>query len=59
MYINSVNCHFQPHIRKAALTALNVWVAQSGLLPFVEADIFSDELRKENPFLRAEVRLGL
>ena len=35
--------------------ALNAWLEQSSLLPFLEAEIFSEELRKENPYLRAEV----
>ena len=52
----------QPNIRQVAVAALNVWLEQigpTGLVSFVEAELFSDALKLENPFLRAEVRTNL
>lgn len=45
----------KPQIRAAAVATLTVWVDQGGIQPFVEAEIFSDELKKENPNLRIEL----
>ena len=52
----------QPNIRQVAVAALNVWLEQigpTGLVSFVEAELFSDALKLENPFLRAEVSTNL
>jgi hypothetical protein len=49
---------FQPQVRKAAKECLDAWVEQGGLVPFVEAEIFSDALSKENPNLRADVSIS-
>uniref|UniRef100_UPI00358F8D0F LOW QUALITY PROTEIN: cytoskeleton-associated protein 5-like n=1 Tax=Myxine glutinosa TaxID=7769 RepID=UPI00358F8D0F len=42
-------------IRAAALSALNAWVDQTGLKDWLEGDDMSEELKKENPFLRQEL----
>lgn len=46
---------FQPQIRTAARACLDAWVEQGCMASFVEGEIFSDALAKENPNLRAEV----
>lgn len=48
--------YFQPHIRTAAITALNAWYDQIGLAPFIEGEIIFGALSTENPFLRTEVK---
>jgi len=45
----------QSSVRQSATQTLNVWVEQTGLPVFVEAEILSDALKLENPILRAEV----
>jgi len=45
----------QPGVRQSATQTLNAWVQQTGLPIFVEAEIFTDALKLENPILRAEV----
>ena len=45
----------QPQVRATARATLNGMVDQGGILPFVEAEIFSDALTKDNPNLKAEV----
>jgi hypothetical protein len=42
-------------MRQSAVQTLNVWVEQTGLVVFVEAELFVDALKQENPNLRAEV----
>lgn len=42
-------------MRAGAVNAMNIWAENSTLLPFVEAEVFSDALKVENPALRAEV----
>ncbi|KAI4893382.1 hypothetical protein NFI96_022503 [Prochilodus magdalenae] len=45
----------QPNIRTAAMTTLNAWVEQTGLKEWLEGEDLSEELKRENPFLRQEV----
>lgn len=45
----------KPAIRLQAATALSAWVEQTGLVVFVEAQLFSDHLKLENPMLRTEL----
>lgn len=53
------NCNrtlfFQPNVRAAALTTLNAWVEQTGPKEWLEGEDLSEELKRENPFLRQEV----
>uniref|UniRef100_A0A8C4QFW4 Cytoskeleton-associated protein 5 n=1 Tax=Eptatretus burgeri TaxID=7764 RepID=A0A8C4QFW4_EPTBU len=42
-------------VRAAALSALNAWVDQTGLKYWLEGEDLSEELKKENPFLRQEL----
>ena len=42
-------------MRAAALATLNSWVEQTGMKLWLEGEEFSEELKKENPFLRQEV----
>ncbi|XP_018619356.1 cytoskeleton-associated protein 5 isoform X3 [Scleropages formosus] len=43
------------NVRAAALTTLNAWVEQTGMKEWLEGEDLSEELKKENPFLRQEV----
>ncbi|KAL4642009.1 cytoskeleton-associated protein 5 isoform X1 [Arapaima gigas] len=43
------------NVRAAALTTLNGWVEQTGMKEWLEGEDLSEELKKENPFLRQEV----
>uniref|UniRef100_A0A4W4GEB5 TOG domain-containing protein n=1 Tax=Electrophorus electricus TaxID=8005 RepID=A0A4W4GEB5_ELEEL len=45
----------KPNVRTAAMTTLNVWVEQTGLKEWLEGEDLSEELKRENPFLRQEV----
>ena len=45
----------QPSVRQSATQTLNMWVEQTGLAIFVEAEIMTDALKMENPILRTEV----
>ena len=42
-------------VRQAAVHALDAWVEQTKLTPFVEDGVFAESLRIENPFLRSTV----
>ncbi|XP_063045140.1 cytoskeleton-associated protein 5-like [Engraulis encrasicolus] len=42
-------------VRAAALTTLNAWVEQTGVKDWLEGEELSEELKKENPFLRQEL----
>ncbi|KAL2089066.1 hypothetical protein ACEWY4_015965 [Coilia grayii] len=42
-------------VRAAALSALNVWAEQTGVKEWLEGEELSEELKKENPFLRQEL----
>ncbi|KAI2648457.1 Cytoskeleton-associated protein 5 [Labeo rohita] len=45
----------KPNVRAAALTTLNAWVEQTGMKEWLEGEDLSEELKKENPFLRQEL----
>lgn len=45
----------QSNVRAAALATVNVWVEQTGMKEWLEGEDLSEELKKENPFLRQEV----
>ncbi|KAG7467929.1 hypothetical protein MATL_G00137420 [Megalops atlanticus] len=42
-------------VRAAALTTLNAWVEQTGMKEWLEGEDLSEELKRENPFLRQEI----
>lgn len=42
-------------VRQAATHALDAWVEHTKLGPFVEAGVFADSLRLDNPNLRSTV----
>uniref|UniRef100_G3PLZ9 Cytoskeleton associated protein 5 n=1 Tax=Gasterosteus aculeatus aculeatus TaxID=481459 RepID=G3PLZ9_GASAC len=43
------------NVRAAAMTTLQAWVEQTGMKEWLEGEDLSEELKKENPFLRQEV----
>ncbi|XP_051239081.1 cytoskeleton-associated protein 5 isoform X2 [Dicentrarchus labrax] len=43
------------NVRTAAMTTLQAWVEQTGMKEWLEGEDLSEELRRENPFLRQEV----
>ncbi|TNN43790.1 Cytoskeleton-associated protein 5 [Liparis tanakae] len=43
------------NVRAAAMTTLQAWVEQTGMKDWLEGEDMSEELKKENPFLRQEV----
>ncbi|XP_058623007.1 cytoskeleton-associated protein 5 isoform X2 [Onychostoma macrolepis] len=43
------------NVRAAALSTLNAWVEQTGMKEWLEGEDLSEELKKENPFLRQEM----
>ncbi|KAM4734479.1 cytoskeleton-associated protein 5 isoform 2-T2 [Anableps anableps] len=43
------------NLRTAALTTLQAWVEQTGMKDWLEGEDLSEELKRENPFLRQEV----
>ncbi|XP_078478550.1 cytoskeleton-associated protein 5 [Lampetra planeri] len=43
------------NVRAAAMTTLQAWVEQTGMKDWLEGEELSDELKRENPFLRQEV----
>lgn len=45
----------QANVRAAALTTLQAWVDQTGMKDWLEGEDLSEELKRENPFLRQEV----
>ncbi|XP_035499195.2 cytoskeleton-associated protein 5 isoform X1 [Scophthalmus maximus] len=45
----------KPNLRMAALTTVQAWVEQTGMKDWLEGEDLSEELKKENPFLRQEV----
>lgn len=53
--LNSRIIYFiQSNVRAAALTTLNLWVEKTGMKEWLDGDDLSEELKKENPFLRQE-----
>uniref|UniRef100_A0A8B9HUE7 Cytoskeleton associated protein 5 n=1 Tax=Astyanax mexicanus TaxID=7994 RepID=A0A8B9HUE7_ASTMX len=45
----------KPNIRATALATLNSWVEQTGMKEWLEGEDLSEELKRENPFLRQEL----
>ncbi|XP_056243046.1 cytoskeleton-associated protein 5 isoform X2 [Seriola aureovittata] len=43
------------NVRAAAMTTLQAWVEQTGMKEWLEGEDLSEELKRENPFLRQEV----
>ncbi|XP_055011340.1 cytoskeleton-associated protein 5 isoform X2 [Boleophthalmus pectinirostris] len=43
------------NVRAAAMTTLQAWVEQTGMKEWLEGEELSEELKKENPFLRQEL----
>ncbi|XP_054256793.1 cytoskeleton-associated protein 5 isoform X2 [Indicator indicator] len=43
------------NVRAAALATVNAWVEQTGMKEWLEGEDLSEELKKENPFLRQEL----
>lgn len=43
------------NVRAAALATLNSWVEQTGMKEWLEGEDMSEELKRENPFLRQEL----
>ncbi|XP_044048307.1 cytoskeleton-associated protein 5 isoform X3 [Siniperca chuatsi] len=43
------------NVRTAAMTTLQAWVEQTGMKEWLEGEDLSEELKRENPFLRQEV----
>ncbi|XP_009704829.1 PREDICTED: cytoskeleton-associated protein 5 isoform X2 [Cariama cristata] len=43
------------NVRAAALATVNVWAEQTGMKEWLEGEDLSEELKKENPFLRQEL----
>ncbi|XP_034031603.1 cytoskeleton-associated protein 5 isoform X2 [Thalassophryne amazonica] len=45
----------KPNVRTAAIATLQAWVEQTGMKEWLEGEDLSEELKRENPFLRQEV----
>uniref|UniRef100_A0A669C7C4 Cytoskeleton associated protein 5 n=1 Tax=Oreochromis niloticus TaxID=8128 RepID=A0A669C7C4_ORENI len=45
----------KPNVRATALTTLQAWVEQTGMKDWLEGEDLSEELKRENPFLRQEL----
>uniref|UniRef100_A0A3Q2ZF28 Cytoskeleton associated protein 5 n=1 Tax=Hippocampus comes TaxID=109280 RepID=A0A3Q2ZF28_HIPCM len=45
----------KPNVRAAAMATLQAWVEQTGMKEWLEGEELSEELKKENPFLRQEL----
>ncbi|XP_041794840.1 cytoskeleton-associated protein 5 isoform X1 [Chelmon rostratus] len=43
------------NLRTAAMTTLQAWVEQTGMKEWLEGEDLSEEMKRENPFLRQEV----
>ncbi|XP_052508216.1 cytoskeleton-associated protein 5 isoform X1 [Budorcas taxicolor] len=43
------------NVRSAALATVNAWAEQTGMKEWLEGEDLSEELKKENPFLRQEL----
>lgn len=57
MCLTCVRVPLQPNVRTAAMTTLQAWVEQTGMKDWLEGEDLAEELKRENPFLRQEVRL--
>ena len=42
-------------MRQAAIETMNTWLEQTGMTCFVEAELFTNALATESPFLRTDV----
>ncbi|XP_022071187.2 cytoskeleton-associated protein 5 isoform X4 [Acanthochromis polyacanthus] len=45
----------KPNVRTAAMATLQAWVEQTGMKEWLEGEDLSEELKRENPFLRQEL----
>ncbi|XP_056137708.1 cytoskeleton-associated protein 5 isoform X4 [Lampris incognitus] len=45
----------KPNVRAAALSTLQAWTEQTGMKEWLEGEDLSEELKRENPFLRQEL----
>ncbi|XP_057691875.1 cytoskeleton-associated protein 5 isoform X1 [Corythoichthys intestinalis] len=45
----------KPNVRAAAMATLQAWVEHTGMKDWLEGEELSEELKKENPFLRQEL----
>ncbi|XP_053741131.1 cytoskeleton-associated protein 5 isoform X3 [Synchiropus splendidus] len=45
----------KPNVRAAAMATLQAWVEQTGMKEWLEGEDLSEELKRENPFLRQEL----
>ncbi|XP_055365710.1 cytoskeleton-associated protein 5 isoform X1 [Betta splendens] len=45
----------KPNVRATAMTTLQAWVEQTGMKEWLEGEDLSEELKRENPFLRQEM----
>uniref|UniRef100_A0A672HE37 Cytoskeleton associated protein 5 n=1 Tax=Salarias fasciatus TaxID=181472 RepID=A0A672HE37_SALFA len=45
----------KPNVRAAALATLQMWVEQTGMKEWLEGEDLSEEMKRENPFLRQEL----
>lgn len=50
-----ISVPLQLNVRTAAMTTLQAWVEQTGMKEWLEGEDLSEELKRENPFLRQEV----
>lgn len=48
---------FQANIRATAMATLQAWVQHTGMKDWLEGEDLSEEMKRENPFLRQEVTL--
>uniref|UniRef100_A0A3Q4GPQ5 Cytoskeleton associated protein 5 n=1 Tax=Neolamprologus brichardi TaxID=32507 RepID=A0A3Q4GPQ5_NEOBR len=49
----------KPNVRATAMTTLQAWVEQTGMKDWLEGEDLSEELKRENPFLRQELLVFL
>ena len=53
--VTIMSVSMQSNVRMAAMTTLQTWVEQTGMKEWLEGEDLSEELKRENPFLRQEV----
>ncbi|XP_065911273.1 cytoskeleton-associated protein 5-like isoform X2 [Dysidea avara] len=51
----SVLSDSKAHVRQAAIETMNTWLEQTGMTCFVEAELFTNALATESPFLRTDL----
>uniref|UniRef100_A0A8C3LBV9 Cytoskeleton associated protein 5 n=1 Tax=Chrysolophus pictus TaxID=9089 RepID=A0A8C3LBV9_CHRPC len=59
-HVKNLGIHYillllQNNVRAAALATVNAWAEQTGMKEWLEGEDLSEELKKENPFLRQEL----